>query len=586
MSFTLFNKKNNSNVSDTTSVKNSSQDTRQNEPKLIDTIDIRTVAKTRTWVAELPITDMGETTRRLYAAITKLNQEPITPQVRIEVTEILLPYVKMALENLDRHFLSQSFPLPERSQKIHDLKRSLLMELAGSYQLAALDMLTKNSASKKNLLISIGRAIQYMSVVIMNDYGIYAKNQKTIWHDIHHLYLLACENKVANKDISHKDDVNAQSFSIEEQYKLINLVALSAPNTLRQGEILRIREFFIKTLDEVSIVLELEKVKSKYAHIALLNSDEPASLMPVSDILNSPTSRIFDLTTVIHHLDQFVSLSEDSDLGKHADWPMLTHSLAKRIVYVLTTIRNRRYKRFPRDEKASLAIRMQDVITMIRDNEPESFSDQINEDVEDDNIYEALAAEENVSSPWADVDVEAFAEDREVTIHTWQMENSSSGGYGLKQIVNESSTARVGELVAIKDPKDTAGLWQISVTKWMDSFKNIGLRMGLEILSLHGMVVRVDEISNREITQKLPLEGVLLPTIDGVRNEANLIFPGFIFHPEDELTITLGTRQQHVRITALDDTVGNFAYCSYEVLEEEKQQDDSLESFEGVWEFL
>ena len=586
MSFTLFKKNNNDKADDAKSANKSSQSTIQKEPKLIDTIDIRTVSKTRAWVAELPITDMGETTRRLYIAITKLNQEPIAPQVRIDVTEILLPYIKMALENLDRHFLSQSFPLPERSQKVHDLKRSLLMELAGSYQLAALDMLTKNSASKKNLLISIGRAIQYMSVVIMNDYGIYAKNQKTIWHDIHHLYLLACENKIANKEISHKDDANAQSYNIEEQYKLINLVALSAPNTLRQGEILRIREFFIKTLKEVSIVSGVEKVKSKYAHIALLNSDEPASLMPVSDILNSPTSRIFDLSTIIHHLDQFVGLSEDSDLGKHAKWPMLTHSLAKRLVYVLTTIRNRRYKRFPRDEKASLAIRMQDVITMIRDNEPESFADQINEDVEDDNIYEALAAEENISSPWSDIDVEAFAEDREVSIHTWKIENSSSGGYGLRQIENESSTARVGELVAIKDPKDTAGLWQISVTKWMDSFKSIGLRMGLEILSLHGMVVKVDEISNREITQTLPIEGVLLPTIDGARNEANLIFPGFIFHVEDELIITLGDRQQRVRITAVDDTVGNFAYCHYEILEEEEQKDGSLESFEGVWEFL
>jgi hypothetical protein len=434
--------------------------------------------------------------------------------------------------------------------------------------------------------VAIGRAIQYMSVVIMNDYGIYAKNQKSIWHDVHHLYLLACENKISKKEIPHKDDVNGENYSIEEQYKLINLVALSAPNTLRQGEVLRVREFFVKTLNDVSIILNPEKVKSKYAHIALLNSDEPANLMPVSDMLNSPTSRIFDLSAIIHHLDQFVSLSEDADLGKHDKWPMLTHSLAKRLVYVLTTIRNRRYKRFPRDEKASLAIRMQDVIAMIRDNEPESFNDQINEDVEDDNIYEALAAEDGVSSPWSDIDVDALAEQRNVQIHTWKIENSSSGGYGLKQIVNEASTARVGELVAIKDPNDSAGLWQISVTKWMDSFKDIGLRMGLEILSLHGMVVQVDNILNREISQKLPLDGVLLPTIDGARNQANLIFPGFIFQLEDELMITMGSRQQHVRITALDDTVGNFAYFSYEVIEKEALPEGSLESFEDVFEFL
>ena len=581
MSISMFKKKKNA-----VDTKSSTNQSTQKEPKLIDTIDIRSVSKARAWVSALPLMDMGETTRRLFAGLTKLNKEPIAPQKRIDVTEILLPYVKMSLDNLDRHFLSRSFPLPVRSQKVFDLKRALLMELAGSYQLAALDMLTKNSVSKKELIIAIGRAIQYMSIVIMNDYGIYAKNQKTIWHDIHHLYLLACENKISKNAVPHRDDVNGENYSIEEQYKLINLVALSAPNTLRQGEVLRIREFFVKALNDVSIISNPEKVKSKYAHIALLNSDEPASLMPVSDLLNSPTSRIFDLSVIIQHLDQFVSLSEEADLGKHEKWPMLTHSLAKRLVYVLTTIRNRRYKRFPRDEKASLVIRMQDVITIIKDNEPESFMDQINEDVEDDNIYEALAAEDSISSPWSDVDVDALAEERDVQIHTWQIENSSSGGYGLKQITNEASTARVGELVGIKDPNDSAGLWQISVTKWIDSFKDVGLRMGLEILSLHGMVVRVDQIVNREITQKLPLEGVLLPTIDGARDQANFIFPGYIFQIDDELTITLGTREQHVRITSIDDTVGNFAYCNYEVLEKEELPEGSLESFEDIFEFL
>lgn len=578
MSYSMFKKK--KNKVDSTNSANTKK------PSLTDTIDINTASKARTWVADLPMMDMGETTRRLFAGLTKLNNEPIAPQARVDITEILLPYVKMALENLDRHFLSRSFPLPVRSQKVFDLKKSLIMELAGSYQLAALDMLTKDTGSKKSLLISIGRAIQYMSLVIMNDYSIYAKNKKSIWHDIHHLYLLACEKKIETKEVPHKDDANGENLTIEQQYKLINLVALASPNALRQGEISRIREFFLSTLKDVKLISNAETVKSKYAHITLLNSDEPASLMPVADLLDSPTSRIFDLSAVIHKIDQFVSLSEADELGKHDQWPMLTHSLAKRLVYVLTTIRNRRYKRFERTEKASLVIRMPDVINIIRDNEPESFMDQINEDVEDDNIYEALAAEDDVSSPWSDIDIEELATNRDVNIHSWQIENSSSGGYGLRQITSEATTARVGELVAIKDPKDNSEMWQISVTRWMDAFKDVGLRIGLEILSLHGMVVKVDEVSNREISQKLPLEGIMLPTIDGARDEANLIFPGYIFHVEDELTITLGSRQQNIRITNIDDTVGNFSYCRFETLEVADATEDSLEAFDDVWEFL
>ena len=549
-------------------------------------IDISTVAKARTWVSSLPLTDMGETTRQLFIGLTQFNQEPIAPQTRIDITEVVLPYVKMVLENLDRHFLSRSFPLPERSQKIFDLKKSLLMETAGSYQLAALEMLTKRSVSKKRLLLSIDRAIKYMSQVLMNGYDVYAKHDQTIWHDMHHLFLLASENKLEKKVAPNKDDAHEDRMSISDHYILINLIALAAPNTLRQGEIKRIEEFFKICLKDVSLLSNASSLKAKYAHIALLNSDEPASLMPVSDLVNSPTSRIFDLSKVINHLDQFVSLSAQSDLGTHDKWPMLNHSLAKRLVYVLTTIRNRRYKRFSREEKLSMAIRMSDVIEMIRENDVDSFSAQINESVEEDNIYEALANEEGISSPWTEVDLDMLAEDRDVKLHSWQIENSSSGGYGLRQVKSEKSSARVGELVAVKDPKDEADQWQIAVIRWMDSFRGIGLKIGLEILSLHGMMVQVDEINNREISQQLPLEGILLPTIDGARKEANLIFPGFIFQVDDELTLTVGKRQQHIRITSVDDTVGSFSYCGYDNREVEEVVDGSLEAFEDVWEFL
>ncbi len=550
-------------------------------------IDLRTTAKAKSWVASLPLTDMGETTKRLYTGLTMLNHDSVSPQTRIDVTEVLLPYIKMILENLDRHFLSRSFPLPERSQKIFDLKKSLLMETAGSYQLAALEMLTKDSVSKKKLLLAIGRAVTYMTQVLVNGYEVYAKTDKSIWNDLHHLYLLAFENEVHNIVVPTKDDVHGEVITIEGLYKLINLIALTAPNTLRQGEIVNVRDFFRLCLDDVSIITDPANINSKYAHIVLMNTDEPATLMPVSDLVSSATSRIFDLSKVIHALDEFVSLSEYTGLGRHKKWSMLSHSLAKRLAYVLTTIRNRRFKRFPREEKGLLAIRMVDVIEIIRENSVDSFSDQINEDIEDDNIYEALAAGDAVSSPWADVDIDALAEDRDVKLHSWQFENSSSGGYGLKQVTVEASTARVGELVAVQDPKDEAALWQIAVIRWLDAYKDIGLRIGLEILSLHGMVVQVEQISNREITQKLPVEGIMLPSIEGSREEASLIFPGFIFRVEDELTLTLGSRQQLVTIKSIDDTIGSFAYCSFDNRDEEKPtKEGSVESFDGIWEFL
>ena len=562
-----------------------SKDIVKADKKRVKQVEIRSVSDARKWVDELPLTDMGEVSRRVYNGLSKLNNTALPPQVRIDIAEVVLPYIKMTLENLDRHFLSRSFPLPVRSQKIFELKKAILLEAAGSYQLAALDMLTKHSASKKSLLIAISRAIRYMSLVLINGYANYANIDKSIWHDIHHLFLLACENKLQHKVVPKKGDIYGEEVSIEDNYKLINLIALAVPNTLRPNEVAKISDFFKSCIDKVSLISNPDNVKSKYAHIALLNSDEPATLMPISDLVNSPTSRIFDLSKVIGIIDKFISDSEDTDLGTHHSWPMLTHTLAKRLNYVLTTIRNRRYKRFPREDKASMVIRLVDIIEIIRENDPETFFDEVNADIEEDNIYEALASEEGVSSPWASIDYEALAEEREVNIHTWTITNSSAGGYGLKQIKPEASPARVGELVAIKDPKDRTGAWQIAVVRWMNSFRNVGLQIGIELLSQHAMTIEINAIVNRKIPQKLPLEGVLLPTIDGARDEANIILPSFIFKSEDELLVTLGAREQTLTITSINDTVGNFSHISFET-SDIQEEEDSDNSFEDIWEFL
>lgn len=547
---------------------------------------LRSPSKAQKWVEQLPLTDMGETTRQLFVALVGLNKEPLAPNVRIDVTEIIAPFVRMSLENLDKHFQSRSFPLPERSQKLYDLKLAILMELAGSYQLASLDMLTKGSVNKKKLLLSINRAIKYMSRVLLNGYDIYARSPKNVWHDIHHLYLMAYENKVHQSTIGGKDETGETELTTEQYYKLINLVALSGPNSLRQGEIAKVTQFFRAYLENISLVEDASGVTSKYAHIALLNSDEPAALMPVSDMVNSPTSRLFDLSRAIHALDDFVSKSEETELGLDPSLPMLTHSLAKRLVYSLTTIRNRRFKRFPRDENCSLVIRMHDVLQILHGGQSESFIDEINEDIEDDNIYTELNAAQDIESPWSEIDLDALGEDLDVVIHSWHIDNSSTGGYGLSQINRESSSARVGELVAIKDPRDNQAQWQISVIRWMDFIKGKGLCMGLEILSPSGMPVVAEQVANREVTQTFPIEGIYLPKIEGARDEPNLIFPGYILRVDDEVILNLSSRQEKIKITSVIDTLGSFSYCGFEPLTETADGKDNLDEFDDVWEFI
>ena len=553
------------------------------EKKKIEAALLTTVSQASHWVAALPLTNMGEVTRLLYHSLVAINQHPITPVLRIDITEVLLPYVNIALENLDRHFSTRSFPLPERSQKVFDLKQALQLELAGSYQLAALDMLTRGSVSQKRLIIAIGRAIRYMGRSLMNSNSVYIKVKRNIWHDVHHLYLLACENKIENKPIPKMQDGQGELFSIEAYYKLFNLVALGVPNSLRQGEVERLEKFFASVVNSVSILPDADHIQGEYAHIALLNSDESAALMPVSEVLNSATSRIFDVSKIEKILRDFIELTTDSSFGLHQDQPMLNRGLARRLLTKLTTSSNRKNKRFPRDDVAGVVMRLSDVYSVVR----ESTFDLEEEDTAavEDNLYERMAQGEPVSSPWVELDVAASLEDSSVEVQPWYIDNSSAKGYGLRQKVIEPSSARVGEVVAIRDPSDETDNWQVGVIRWMDFYRDKGLCFGAELLSPKAMGLVVTAIKNREAPQRLPINGLFLPKVDGVREKPSLILPGHMFVLEDILNIVLGGREEQIQIIAIDECMGSFAYCDYIGMEKEEPV-ESENDFSEVWDLI
>jgi len=541
------------------------------------------VSQARDWVNDLPMTNMGVVTKRLYQALVLLNQQPLPAQVRIDIGDVLLPFVNMALDNLDRHFSSRSFPLLERSQKVFDLKQALQLELSGLYQLATLDMLTKGPLVQKKLLISIGRAIKYMSGTLINSYSIYNKNKANIWHDIHQLYLFACENGIQSQPIPDKSDATAEKLTIEEHYLFVHLLALSIPNSLRQGEIGRLEQFYKQVISQVSVLDNTDTIKGEYAHICLLNSDEPAALMPVSDILSSPTSRILDISKVINILKNFIVETANTPLGLHKDFPMLSHSLAKRLVNVLTTARSRKFKRFERGEKTGLVFRLKDVVEVVKCTQEDPTITQTSEE---DDIYEQLNYGEAVASPWVDLGVESLEEEHDVEIQTWKIENSSAGGYGLCQQEKEPTAARIGEIVGIKDPADETDQWHILVIRWMDYYRGKkGLCFGAELISPKAMSIRIDTVENRTLRQALPVEGLFLPSIEGVREEANLILPGHMFKVEDILNLQFISREEKVQITNIDECVGIFAYCSFRVVETVLPDEDE-ESFDDVWDFI
>ena len=72
----------------------------------------------RAWVDQLPMANIGESSRQLYHAIIELNHLFLTPQMRIQYLEAIRGSIHFVCNELSRHFLGLAVALPEKQRKI------------------------------------------------------------------------------------------------------------------------------------------------------------------------------------------------------------------------------------------------------------------------------------------------------------------------------------------------------------------------------------------------------------------------------------------------------------------------------------
>lgn len=539
-------------------------------------------SKAREWVDDLPLTDPGETTRRVFHGLVDLNRRALPATTRLAISEMLVQPVELALENMRRHLEARSFPLSPKSQKIFELTQALMLEFAGSYQIVALDMITKKEGNKKSLQQALYRAVDLMGRVLVLSYSVYMRTHENLWRDIHHLYLLAVENGV---DQLKSRDPAVGAPTLEARYIQMNLLALVKPYSLRQGEAARLAQYFAQYTALVSMANTTSGQQiGEYVHAAILNGDEPAVMMPARELPHSPTVRVLNIAPLVAHLDEQIREAETKGQALMMLQDGLSRNLAKRVVYHLTAVRNRSFNRFPKNATIGMVTRLNDVLSVIR--HAHKKADPTADALAEDYLFNVFVAADYDTEDNARAAVlEQASQQDAACIQTWKVINTSVGGYGLCWDGKETSGARVGEIVGLCDLKEATPSWMVGVIKWMEFAKGKGLCCGIELLSTKVMVFSVQEVINRAITQKLPTDGIMLPSIEGARPDPALILPAYTFQVGDEIRLLFAEREERVRLVMLDECLGAFAYFRFTTLADQANA-DSEDDYESLWQAL
>ncbi len=143
-------------------------------------------------------------------------------------------------------------------------------------------------------------------------------------------------------------------------------------------------------------------------------------------------------------------------------------------------------------------------------------------------------------------------------IENWKMQDMSAGGYCLLWDSEEASSARVGELVAIKSSLDNDDNWHLGVIRWMKFTREHGLGLGVQMMSPGARAIWA-RVCNDKVGRADRMQGILLPDVKGLDQPATLLLPSLPFRTGSLSRLTRGDREEQVKLTAQLEDTGSFA---------------------------
>ena len=592
-----------------------------------------TPAAAETWIAELPILNPGETTRRVYSALLELNKQDLDPGQRMTVLDMLRGPVIEVLPALEKHFIGKRFPLGEKARMIAELSRSLLTEMALGYRLVVADAARGSERRARNRLLTNGTywALTYLRLALVKAYLVYAPYPAGLWRVIHALYAAADQAGVADSPVS--DARTGDAGTIEASFIQLILLTLACPYRLRQSEIVLTHA----ALAEWAPLCELrtpeqwdEDADTNGVFIVDLTSDDPPAYLGLHrDVLQGNPYRLLDTTRLGEHLREELSRLRSAARPERLQSGLGPTSL-RRLMLSWGVAPRRRFSRSEGHSSATVAMGLSaihhfisgeivfssgerwklDPSAPVKDapafGVPASFgtAGEVPATGHEPDIWEmggtratrgdgdtqgpAVIEFEPVSPSGVPAAKKASPPVRLYETQEWKMVNVSAGGYCLLWDSQRCAQAQVGELVGIREATDPDTFHLgIGIIRWMKSSRRKGLQLGVQMLSPGAVAIAIRPVDETGANGDY-LRALLLPEIRALRQPATLIIPALPGQLGATLIVSQHGRESRVRLTKLVENTGCVAQFEFTPLEAGDDDTDvenrpDIRLFDPVW---
>ncbi|NIR60287.1 MAG: hypothetical protein GWO02_12615 [Gammaproteobacteria bacterium] len=553
------------------------------------------------WVADLPLANVGETARRIYTALGELNTLSFDPEDRFKDLELLAAPVQTLETSLEKHFIEQRFPLPDRQRAAAELAQTLPARMATGYKLVLAGLAERGvRPSQRVAITALQRAVRYLTEALVRAYQAYAPEPQGLWRQLHLLYQYAEAHAVHETVV--KDALHGTARSVAECYKHALLLALAGPYRLLQGEVAAVHRELAGWAARTQLVAPGKTGPDGFP-IDLAEDAPPRAGGTRID----PASRVRVITTdrLVHALRE--QLEAPATGGLEPD-------LLRRLARAWGAADRRRFARAAQQAPVEAIIGLTAVHQFLEARGAgNAFPAQRDTasgrprlgyrsqfvSVPTDSDYGRVpdvwdlhyhGPDRTAPSPGMLLNPHSSREAPAHTPDALELVDTGPGGQRLRWADPARGRARIGELICMPEPEGASPVQPgVGVIRWMCSVDGDRLDLGIQMLA-----PTADPVAVRRYEEDAAQPGpygaaLLLPEIRPLGQPATLLLAAVGFRERDLVALHAGGTERVYRLTRQLERNGAFAQFEFALSDsvttvmEGDTGERASAPFEGLW---
>lgn len=548
------------------------------------------------WLRSLPKASTGDYSRQLYQALSELSTLQITPDLRMQLLELLRPEVALLTAQLEKSHLINNSVLSSRANQVADLCQSLQQHLNRGYRQIVAELKNKRSGQ---LAQAIQRSLQGLFTTLGRAYLTYRNMPTGLWFEIHQMYLIAAHHKLQRQSI--QDPLLNIEQTLEQAYCCTLLLGCSPANQLHQSDI----KILVDALPAWGELVHLQPINAEDSLFATaLNTDTPPFYRSLLQSNGQTNLLGFNTKQLIESMHEALKLREKGTREHPLFGPQFSSLLLQHLAYAWDDIVKRSFPRMACDESIELCIGMSavhfqlsggllfeqtmnqplrketlELVIPETDSAPQDgwtqavdgFQEDDNTAKEHDQIEymspEDLARLEEEKAQQLEAERERLA--AKFPVLSTRIVNLTPEGYCLEWQKNGLPNLRVGDIMALR--KDAVHSWSVAIIRWMRQNPEGGVYIGVEILAHRVEPCGTQLLRSGKVASDY-LRALHIPTVDATSQPAQLITASIPFQEGSTVTLKSGGEESRVILGKLIQHTANCSVFHYTTLQDTATQ--------------